>query len=84
MITWWDWPTYIILVFHVSRFNYLESLLDLVQHTATLHPPGRATLVIIFIHLFPFSILVISSLTSPVYHDQYPIILVFAIHDFCE
>ena len=63
---------------------YLESLPDLVQHTAIPHPPGRTTLVIIFIHFFPFSILLISSLTNPVSCDQDPIILVFPIHDFSK
>ena len=54
MITWWTWPTFIILVFHFSRFNSLESLLDLVQRTAIPHPPGRTTLVIIFYTHSPF------------------------------
>ena len=84
MIIWWDWHTYIILVFCVSCLNYLESLLDLFQYTATPHTPGRPTLVIIFIHLFTFSILVISSLTSPGSCYQDPIILVFTVHNFSK
>ena len=84
MISWWDWPIQIILVLPVSCLNYFESLLDLVQHTAIPHPLDRTTLAIIFIHFFPFSILVISSFTSPVYRDQDSIILVFPIHDFSK
>ena len=84
MITWWDWPTFIIFVFRVSRLSSLESLMDLVQHTAIPHPPGRNTLVIIFILFFPLSILVNSLLTSPGSCDQDPLIPVFPIHDFSE
>ena len=84
MITRWDWPTFFILVFHVSSFNSIESLLDLVQHTATPHPPGRTTLNIIFVLLLSLSILANSLLTSPGYCDQDPLIPVFPIHDFSE
>ena len=80
MITWWDWTTYIILVFHISHFNYIESLLDLVYPTAIIHLPGRTKL--ICIRIFPLSTLVISSLTSPVSCDNDPTILVFPIHNF--
>ena len=54
MITWWTWTTLIILVFHVSCFNSLESLMDIVQHISTPHPPGRTTLVVIFYTLLSF------------------------------
>ena len=79
-----SWPIHIILVFCVSCFNSIESLLDIVQHTAIPHMTGRTTLVIIFIRFFPFSILVILSLTSPGSCDQDPIILVFSIHYFSK
>ena len=82
MITWCYCPTHIILVFNVSCFNYLESLLYLFQHTEIPHPPVRTTVVIIFISLFTFKFLLVSSLTSPGYCDQDSIILVFPIHDF--
>ena len=84
MITWWDCPTFVILVFRVSCFNSLDSLMDLVQHTAIPHPPGRTTLVIIFILFFPLSILVNSLITSPGSCDQDALIPVFPIHDFSE
>ena len=58
--------------------------MDLVQHTETPHPPGSTTLVIIFIHFFPFSIFVISSLSNHVSCNKYPIIIVFPIHDFSD
>ena len=48
MITWWDCTTLFIIVFRVSSLSSLESLMDLVQNTATPHPPDRTTLVIIF------------------------------------
>ena len=84
MITWLDWPSFIILVFRVSCFCFLMSLLNLFQHTAIPHKPGRNTLVVIFILFFPLSILLNSLLTSPGYCDQYPLIHVFPIHDFSE
>ena len=58
--------------------------MDLVYHTEILHPPGRTTLVIIFIQVFPFPTRVISSLTSPGYCDQDPTILVFPINNFSK
>ena len=82
MITWWECLTYIILVSHVSCFNSIKSLMDIVRHTAIPHLPGSTTLVNIFIQFFPFSILVISSIISPVYPDQDQIIVVFIIQDF--
>ena len=84
MIPWWSWYTFIIIVFHISRFNSLESLKDLVQHTATPNPPGSNTLVIIFILFFTLSILVNSLHTSPGSSDQDPLILVFPIHNFIK
>ena len=82
MITLWACPTFIILVFRFSSLNYLESLLDLVEHTGILNPLGSTTLVIIFVIFFPSSILVNSLLTSPGYCDQDPLIPVFLIHNF--
>ena len=84
MIHWWDWPTFIIIFFYVSCFSSLESLLNLVQNTATPHPPGRTTLVIISILFFSLSILVKSLLNSTGYCDQDPLIPVFDIHNFSE
>ena len=54
MITWWDWPTFFIIVFRVSWFISLDSLLDIFQNPAIPHPPGRTILVIIFYPLFSF------------------------------
>ena len=82
IITWWAWPNFIILVFRVSNFNSLESLLGIVQNTEIYRPPGRTTLVIIFIFFFPLSILVNSLLTSPGSCDQDPLIPIFPIQDF--
>ena len=48
MITWLAWPNLIIIVFHVSRFSFPESLLDLFRHTAITHSPVRTTLALIF------------------------------------
>ena len=62
----------------------LESLLDIFHHTSIHHPVGRPKLVIIRPNFIIFSILVISLLTNPVSCDQYPIMLVFSIHNFCE
>ena len=84
MITWWAWTISIILVFHVSNFGSLESLLDLFHHTANPLPQVRTTLVIIFILFFNFSILVKLSLNSHGYCDQDPLIPVFPIHKFSE
>ena len=84
MNNWWACPTYIILVFSVYYFNSLESLMDLVQHTAIPNPLGRTTLVVNFIQLFPFLVLVISSLTSSGSRDQDPNIILFPIHNFSE
>ena len=60
----------------------LESLIALVHHTATLHPLGRTPLVILRPHFIIFSILVTSLLTNPRSFDQYPIVLIFSIHNF--
>ena len=84
MITWWDWPTYIIIVFHVSPFNHSFVTSGSCPAHNNPHPLERTTLVITRIHFILFSILVISSLTNPGYRDQDPIILIFLIHDFCE
>ena len=62
MITWWACPTSIVLVFHVSRLGYLESLLYIVQHTEIPHPPGRTTFVIIFYP--PISLINLGKLTT--------------------
>ena len=62
----------------------LKSLLYLVHHTSILHPIGSTTLVIIRLYFILLSILVISSLTNPGSCDQYTIILMFSINDFCE
>ena len=82
MITLWAWTTFLILVFCFSCFNYLETLLDLVEYKSISHPPGRTILVITFILFFPLSILVNSSFTSPCYCDQDTLIPIFNIHDF--
>ena len=84
MITWWDCTTFIIIVIHVSCFNSLESMLDLVQHTAIHHPPDRTTLVIICILFFPLSILLSSLITSPGSCDKDLLIPIFPIHNFSE
>ena len=84
MITWWAWTTFIIIVFHVSRFNSIESLLNAVHHTAITHPPDRTTLVIIFVLFFPLSTLVNSLLTCPGSCGQEPLIPVFLICDFSK
>ena len=80
MITWWYWPTYLFLSFIYIVSVSLESMLDIVHHTEILYQPGSTTLVIIFIHYFPFSIFVISSITNPGSCHQDPIIIVFPVH----
>ena len=84
IITWWDWPTFIILVFRVYCLSSLQSLMDLLHPTLIHHTPFRTTLVIIFILLFPLSVLVNSLLTSPGSFDQDPLIPIFLIHDFSD
>ena len=84
MITWWDWYTSIILVFYVSHFNSLESMLNPVHHTEIPHPPGRDTLVITLILFFHLPILVNSSLNNPEYRDKYPLIPIFRIYNFIK
>ena len=56
----------------------LESLMYLVQKTATPYPPESTTLVLIFIQFFHLSVLVILSLTNPGSYNQETIILVFS------
>ena len=80
MITLWARPDCIILVFLVSRFNSLESPLDLVQHTAISSSAGQEYMSYYLYTLlsFPRSWL---SHHSPVPDlvIQDPIILVFPI-----
>ena len=84
MITWWAWNTFIIIVFHVSRFSSLESLLDLVYHTAIHNPPGINTFVNIFIIFVTLLTLVNSLLTNTGYCYQDQLIPVYPIHNFRE
>ena len=80
----WIGPPILLLSFMSLLSITIESLLSLVQHTSISHTLGRTTLVIIRLHFILFSILVISSLTNPGSRDQYPIVLMFYIHDFRE
>ena len=85
MVTWWDFPTYFTIVFHVSRFIFLLShswILSSSQQSPIQH--AGLYYLISFYPIFLLSILLNTLLISSRSCTQELIIPVYPIHDFIK